>query len=189
MEENKPDIEQELYTISPLLQEKLPTMDMPVPEGYFQQLEQDILKKTVYAPKRKIVTLRTAFIVVSSAAAIVAIVLFAPMLWQRNSTIPPSFDEQIALISAAELEAYINAHIHEIETDLLFASDYVPAEAVDAQYAETVNAEMLHQETETTSATSLSQESNASEQFFEQLDDETLQDLLQDESLFEDLGL
>ncbi|MBC8047601.1 MAG: hypothetical protein H7Y00_12450 [Fimbriimonadaceae bacterium] len=189
MNNEKQNIENELNEISPFLKNILQRDEMNVPDGYFEELEKNILQKTVESNKKeKIILFKSWYAYAVSAVAILAITFFGIRLLKPETVKMGSFEEQIASLSDAEIETMIAENITEIETDLLFETEYITNEVVEDKFLEDVRQPIIKNEL-TDEKINSGIPAEKIDALFEQLDDETINDLLNDESLFEDLGL
>ncbi|MFN0276437.1 MAG: hypothetical protein ACKVPJ_11860 [Chitinophagales bacterium] len=185
MNNEKQHIEKELQEVSPLVKNALQNLHQQVPEGYFDKLEKEIFEKTIGRKNTKVISLRSWLLYATSAVAVFSLVFFGVRWMQEKPPVMVSFEVQIAQLSSQELETFILENIKEIETDMLFETEYVSTEVLDEKYQDEVTEPLLQSEIEENPET----EEESSENIFEDIDDATLHELLNDESLFEDIGL
>lgn len=188
MQNEKQHIENELQEISPLVKTILQKHVTEVPEEYFSELERNILSKTIHKKYTKALTLRRQILYIVSAAAIFSIIFFGVRILQKDGTQTLSFESQLAQLSDTELETYISENVQEIETDMLFETAYISDEALDEKFTQDVKTPIMQKEIQEKENAKPASETE-SENIFEEIDDATLNELLDDESLFEDLGL
>lgn len=188
MRNEKQHIENELQEISPLVKNGLQKHVTKVPEEYFSELERNILSKTIHKKNTKVLTLRKQIFYIVSAAAILSIIFFGVRILQKDGIQTLSFESQLAQLSDTELETYISENVQEIETNLLFETAYISDEALDEKFTQDVKTPIIQKEIQKNEG-AMPAGNTESENIFEEIDDATLNELLNDESLFEDLGL
>ncbi len=200
MNENQ-NIKDELQELKSSLKDMPNDEGLNFPIGYFEQLESDILDKTIYAEReikkdKRIIHL-TWLKYVSGIAAVFVLVFIGFKLFgdktdslemqlakMDKTEIDNFIDEQIASISSEELQNYLLQNVEDIETELLFETDFISDASAAEKISEDVN-EQIMQET----SSSQKNENLLDEELLKQLDDQTIQDYLNDAALFEDLGL
>ena len=126
--------------INDKLDKQLKEQQLLVPEGYFEQLEQDIFKATtgvkqieITARKQPVIVKR--LIIVTAVAASIALVYIGVNLFSKDkitrlgvqfaemtdTEINNYMDEQIASLSYDDLYGYLNTNVDDLSTDVLFA--------------------------------------------------------------------
>lgn len=198
----KENINQEMGSLSDLLNEHMHEDLLQVPEGYFEQLENEILQKTIYAlPKKGRLIRMNAFKYAAAVAAVLMVVFFG-IKWLGNNSRPTLevqlanmsdqeidqyIDEQLALLSYEDLHSYIAENISDIETEMLFTTNFID----DATAEEKITGDVHEQVIQSSEIKSVkvSDGSLLDEELLKQLDDQTLQDYLNDETIFDDFAL
>ena len=117
---NKKNLIREELSELPLLKEQLGKPEgYQVPDGYFEQLEKNILdqvsKETTFnnSTRTKLFSLSSVW---SKAAAVALLVGGSLLMWQKN--VPPSIASATDL-STEEIHAYIADNLQEFDEDLL----------------------------------------------------------------------
>lgn len=198
----KENIKEEMGSLSNMLNEHMNEDLMQVPEGYFEQLENDILQKTIYAPRKKGGIVRmNAFKYAAAVAATLAVVFFG-IKWMGNNEkqglevqlanmsdkeIDQYIEDQLALLSYDDLHGYIADNISDIETEMLFTTNFIDDDAAEEKITGDVHQQVI-QSAEIKSV-NVSDGSLLDEELLKQLDDQTLQDYLNDETIFDDFAL
>jgi hypothetical protein len=177
-----------------------------VPEGYFEQLEQDIFKATtgvkqieITARKQPIIIKR--LIIVTAVAASIALVYIGVNLFSKDkitrlgvqfaemtdTEINNYMDEQIASLSYDDLYGYLNTNVDDLSTDVLFASTYSNAGQIDESITGDLHEQVLDQDV----MNSVIDQSPImlDEAIMDSIDNELLQEYFNDATLFENLGL
>lgn len=186
MAEERKHIEGEMEKISPSLHGILSKSELHIPENYFAELEANILSETIHGRNKK-----TAFSpwYILAAAAIFTCVFFGIRLSGVKSISPPGFEEQIAALSADEINAIIEYHIADFDTQLLLESGYIEQELVNDKMHAELQSQLPKEKLSTDAVKEKHEEIDLDENILDQLDDSALQDMLLDESLINDLGL
>ena len=201
MKNEKQNIKRELEELNSILKDMPDDGGLNFPIGYFEELENDILNKTIYAEKdinnnKKIIRL-TWLKYVSGIAAVFVLVFIGVKIFgnkndglemqlanMNNTEIDNFINKQIASISSEELQNYLIQNVEDIDTELLFETDFISDATVTEKMSEDVN-EQIMQET----SSPQKNENLLDEELLKQLDDQTIQDYLNDAALFEDLGI
>jgi|JI9StandDraft_1071089.scaffolds.fasta_scaffold41923_4 hypothetical protein len=188
------------------LDKQLKEQQLLVPEGYFEQLEQDIFKATtgvkqieITARKQPIIIKR--LIIVSAVAASIALVYIGVNLFSKDkitrlgvqfaemtdTEINNYMDEQIASLSYDDLYGYLNTNVDDLSTDVLFASTYSNAGQIDESITGDLHEQVLDQDV----MNSVIDQSPImlDEAIMDSIDNELLQEYFNDATLFENLGL
>jgi hypothetical protein len=188
------------------LDKQLKEQQLLVPEGYFEQLEQDIFKATtgvkqieITARKQPIIIKR--LIIVSAVAASIALVYIGVNLFSKDkitrlgvqfaemtdTEINNYMDEQIASLSYDDLYGYLNTNVDDLSTDVLFASTYSNAGQIDESITGDLHEQVLDQDV----MNSVIDQSPImlDETIMDSIDNELLQEYFNDATLFENLGL
>ena len=188
------------------LDKQLKEQQLLVPEGYFEQLEQDIFKATtgvkqieITARKQPIIIKR--LIIVSAVAASIALVYIGVNLFSKDkitrlgvqfaemtdTEINNYMDEQIASLSYDDLYGYLNTNVDDLSTDILFASTYSNAGQIDESITGDLHEQVLDQDV----MNSVIDQSPImlDETIMDSIDNELLQEYFNDATLFENLGL
>lgn len=192
--------------INDKLNKQLKEQQLLVPEGYFEQLEQDIFKATtgvkqIEITARKQTTLIKRLIVVTAIAASIALVYIGVTLLSKDKTtrlgvqfaemtdmeINNYMDEQIASLSYDDLYGYLNTNVDDLSTDVLFASTYSDAGQIDESITGELHEQVLDQDV----MNSVIDQSPImlDETIMDSIDNELLQEYFNDATLFENLGL
>jgi hypothetical protein len=121
MNPKKKSVEQELEQLSPLLL-RLKQQDGQdtVPEGYFEELPENILKLVNNRPEassHSIARVRPLWVRFAAAASVV-LILGAAFFFLQNDAVRSTSEVAIDL-SSQEVESYIQANLEEFELDLL----------------------------------------------------------------------
>lgn len=192
--------------INDKLNQQLKEQQLLVPEGYFEQLEQDIFKATtgvkqieITARKQPIIIKR--LIIVSAVAASIALVYIGVNLFSKDkitrlgvqfaemtdTEINNYMDEQIASLSYDDLYGYLNTNVDDLSTDVLFASTYSNAGQIDESITGDLHEQVLDQDV----MNSVIDQSPImlDEAIMDSIDNELLQEYFNDATLFENLGL
>ena len=74
--------------------------------------------------------------------------------------------------------------MEDIDTELLFETDFISDASVIEKISEDVNEQIMHE-----TSSPQKNENLLDEELLKQLDDQTIQDYLNDAALFEDLGI
>ncbi|HRH53783.1 MAG TPA: hypothetical protein PLN38_10705 [Chitinophagales bacterium] len=192
--------------INDKLNQQLKEQQLLVPEGYFEQLEQDIFKATtgvkqIEITARKQPTLIKRLIVVTAMAASIALVYIGVTLLSKDNItrlgvqfaemtdaeINNYMDEQIASLSYDDLYGYLNTNVDDLSTDVLFASTYSDAGQIDESITGELHEQVLDQDV----MNSVIDQSPImlDETIMDSIDSELLQEYFNDATLFENLGL
>ena len=192
--------------INDKLDKQLKEQQLLVPEGYFEQLEQDIFKATtgvkqieITARKQPIIIKR--LIIVTAVAASIALVYIGVNLFSKDkitrlgvqfaemtdTEINNYMDEQIASLSYDDLYGYLNTNVDDLSTDVLFASTYSNAGQIDESITGDLHEQVLDQDV----MNSVIDQSPImlDETIMDSIDNELLQEYFNDATLFENLGL
>ena len=188
------------------LDKQLKEQQLLVPEGYFEQLEQDIFRATtgvkqieITARKQPIIIKR--LIIVSAVAASIALVYIGVNLFSKDkitrlgvqfaemtdTEISNYMDEQVASLSYDDLYGYLNTNVDDLSTDILFASTYSNAGQIDESITGDLHEQVLDQDV----MNSVIDQSPImlDETIMDSIDNELLQEYFNDATLFENLGL
>lgn len=188
------------------LDKQLKEQQLLVPEGYFEQLEQDIFRATtgvkqieITARKQPIIIKR--LIIVTAVAASIALVYIGVNLFSKDkitrlgvqfaemtdTEINNYMDEQIASLSYDDLYGYLNTNVDDLSTDVLFASTYSNAGQIDESITGDLHEQVLDQDV----MNSVIDQSPImlDETIMDSIDNELLQEYFNDATLFENLGL
>ena len=188
------------------LDKQLKEQQLLVPEGYFEQLEQDIFRATtgvkqieITARKQPIIIKR--LIIVSAVAASIALVYIGVNLFSKDkitrlgvqfaemtdTEINNYMDEQVASLSYDDLYGYLNTNVDDLSTDILFASTYSNAGQIDESITGDLHEQVLDQDV----MNSVIDQSPImlDETIMDSIDNELLQEYFNDATLFENLGL
>lgn len=186
MAEERKHIEEELKKISPSLHDILSKAKLHIPENYFAELESNILSETIHSRNKK-----TAFSpwYILAVAAVLTCVFFGIKLSGVKCISPQGFDEQIAALSADEINAIIENNIADFDAQLLLESGYIEQELVNDRMHAELQSQLPKEKLSTDAVKEKHEEINLDEAILKQLDDSALQDMLLDESLIDDLGL
>lgn len=192
--------------INDKLNQQLKEQQLLVPEGYFEQLEQDIFKATtgvkqIEITARKQPTLIKRLIIVTAVAASIALVYIGVNLFIKDkitrlgvqfaemtdAEINNYMDEQIASLSYDDLYGYLNTNVDDLSTDVLFASTYSDAGQIDESITGELHEQVLDQDV----MNSIIDQSPImlDETIMDSIDNELLQEYFNDATLFENLGL
>ncbi|HRF76928.1 MAG TPA: hypothetical protein PLB46_10175 [Chitinophagales bacterium] len=192
--------------INDKLNQQLKEQQLLVPEGYFEQLEQDIFKATtgvkqIEITARKQPTLIKRLIIVTAVAASIALVYIGVNLFSKDkitrlgvqfaemtdAEINNYMDEQIASLSYDDLYGYLNTNVDDLSTDVLFASTYSDAGQIDESITGELHEQVLDQDV----MNSVIDQSPImlDETIMDSIDNELLQEYFNDATLFENLGL
>ncbi|HRG29153.1 MAG TPA: hypothetical protein PLJ00_14745 [Chitinophagales bacterium] len=192
--------------INDKLNQQLKEQQLLVPDGYFEQLEQDIFKATtgvkqIEITARKQPTLIKRLIVVTAMAASIALVYIGVTLLSKDNItrlgvqfaemtdaeINNYMDEQIASLSYDDLYGYLNTNVDDLSTDVLFASTYSDAGQIDESITGELHEQVLDQDV----MNSVIDQSPImlDETIMDSIDNELLQEYFNDATLFENLGL
>ena len=188
------------------LDKQLKEQQLLVPEGYFEQLEQDIFRATtgvkqieITARKQPVIVKR--LIIVTAVAASIALVYIGVNLFSKDkitrlgvqfaemtdTEINNYMDEQIASLSYDDLYGYLNTNVDDLSTDILFASTYSNAGQIDESITGDLHEQVLDQDV----MNSVIDQSPImlDETIMDSIDNELLQEYFNDATLFENLGL
>ena len=188
------------------LDKQLKEQQLLVPEGYFEQLEQDIFRATtgvkqieITARKQRVIVKR--LIIVTAVAASIALVYIGVNLFSKDkitrlgvqfaemtdTEINNYMDEQIASLSYDDLYGYLNTNVDDLSTDVLFASTYSNAGQIDESITGDLHEQVLDQDV----MNSVIDQSPImlDETIMDSIDNELLQEYFNDATLFENLGL
>lgn len=192
--------------INDKLNQQLKEQQLLVPDGYFEQLEQDIFKATtgvkqIEITARKQPTLIKRLIIVTAVAASIALVYIGVNLFIKDkitrlgvqfaemtdAEINNYMDEQIASLSYDDLYGYLNTNVDDLSTDVLFASTYSDAGQIDESITGELHEQVLDQDV----MNSVIDQSPImlDETIMDSIDNELLQEYFNDATLFENLGL
>lgn len=192
--------------INDKLNQQLKEQQLLVPDGYFEQLEQDIFKATtgvkqIEITARKQPTLIKRLIIVTAVAASIALVYIGVNLFSKDkitrlgvqfaemtdAEINNYMDEQIASLSYDDLYGYLNTYVDDLSTDVLFASTYSDAGQIDESITGELHEQVLDQDV----MNSVIDQSPImlDETIMDSIDNELLQEYFNDATLFENLGL
>ena len=192
--------------INDKLDKQLKEQQLLVPEGYFEQLEQDIFKATtgvkqieITARKQPVIIKR--LIIVTAVAASIALVYIGVNLFSKDkitrlgvqfaemtdTEINNYMDEQIASLSYDDLYSYLNTNVDDLSTDVLFASTYSNAGQIDESITGDLHEQVLDQDV----MNSVIDQSPImlDNTIMDSIDNELLQEYFNDATLFENLGL
>ncbi|MBK9454975.1 MAG: hypothetical protein IPO24_05030 [Bacteroidetes bacterium] len=192
--------------INDKLDKQLKEQQLLVPEGYFEQLEQDIFRATtgvkqieITARKQPVIVKR--LIIVTAVAASIALVYIGVNLFSKDkitrlgvqfaemtdTEINNYMDEQIASLSYDDLYSYLNTNVDDLSTDVLFASTYSNAGQIDESITGDLHEQVLDQDV----MNSVIDQSPImlDETIMDSIDNELLQEYFNDATLFENLGL
>mgnify|MGYP003477616870 FL=1 len=192
--------------INDKLDKQLKEQQLLVPEGYFEQLEQDIFRATtgvkqieITARKQPVIVKR--LIIVTAVAASIALVYIGVNLFSKDkitrlgvqfaemtdTEINNYMDEQIASLSYDDLYGYLNTNVDDLSTDVLFASTYSNAGQIDESITGDLHEQVLDQDV----MNSVIDQSPImlDETIMDSIDNELLQEYFNDATLFENLGL
>ena len=192
--------------INDKLDKQLKEQQLLVPEGYFEQLEQDIFRATtgvkqieITARKQPVIVKR--LIIVTAVAASIALVYIGVNLFSKDkitrlgvqfaemtdTEINNYMDEQIASLSYDDLYGYLNTNVDDLSTDILFASTYSNAGQIDESITGDLHEQVLDQDV----MNSVIDQSPImlDETIMDSIDNELLQEYFNDATLFENLGL
>ena len=201
MNNEKQNIKRELEELDSILMDMQVDEGLNFPVGYFEKLEEDILNKTIYEEKgikndKKIIRL-TWLKYVSGIAAVFVLVFVGVKIFSNkndslemqlakmdNKEIDNFIDEQLASISEEELHNYLIQNVENIETELLFETDFISDASATEKISEEVNEQIMQEISSPNTKNNL-----LDEELLKQLDDQTIQDYLNDAALFEDFGL
>ena len=116
----KEKIHKELEQLAPLLaKHKDKSSPFKVPEGYFDTLEAKVLEQvSSEEPKRSATIIRPLYFWLTSAAAIILLVVGMSVLFQSEN----HSENLLADISVEEIDRYISDNLHEFDEDLLLES-------------------------------------------------------------------
>lgn len=192
------DIKNELEELRSILS-KTDRTDPEIPLGYFEQLEQEILNKTIGARSEKTKIVYFTWIkYAASIAAIFALVFFGMKLFNQRED--QSFEMQFAKMSSAELDnyltkqiasisaddwnKYISNNINEIEAGLFAETELIDEETLNSRVNSEVNLQIL-------SDRDLNNQNEPllDKELLDQIDEETIEQLLNDESMYDDFAL
>lgn len=192
--------------INDKLDKQLKEQQLLTPDGYFEQLEQDIFKATtgvkqieITARKQPVIIKR--LIIVTAVAASIALVYIGINVFSKDkitrlgvqfaemtdSEINKYMDEQIASLSYDDLYGYLNTNVDDLSTDVLFASTYNDA----GQINESITGDLHEQVLDEDVMNSVINQSPImlDETIMDSIDNELLQEYFNDATLFENLGL
>ncbi len=201
MSNEREHINKELNELESMLHLPANEEGLNVPIAYFETLENEILNKTVYAEKEvsNAVKLRAIPLwkYISGIAATGLILYFGLQMFaspkeslemqlakMNTSELDNFISQQIAAISESELHNYLLDNVNDIETVLLFETEFISDATLEQKTTAEVNAQVLSAEKNSIIKVNL-----LDENLLDQLDDETLQDYLNNAALFDDLGL
>lgn len=192
------DIKNELEELRSILS-KTDRSDPEIPLGYFDQLEKEILNKTVSARSEKTKIIYFTWIkYAASIAAIFALVFFGMKLFNQRED--QSFEMQFAKMSSAELDnyltkqmasisaddwnKYISNNINEIEAGLFAETELIDEETLNNRINSEVNLQIL-------SDRDLNNQNEPllDKELLDQIDEEIIEQLLNDESMYDDFAL
>lgn len=192
--------------INDKLDKQLKEQQLLTPDGYFEQLEQDIFKATtgvkqieITARKQPVIIKR--LIIVTAVAASIALVYIGVNIFSKDkitrlgvqlaemtdSEINKYMDEQIASLSYDDLYGYLNTNVDDLSIDVLFASTYNDA----GQINESITGDLHEQVLDEDVMNSVINQSPImlDETIMDSIDNELLQEYFNDATLFENLGL
>lgn len=192
--------------INDKLNKQLKEQQLLVPDGYFEQLEQDIFKATtgvkqieITARKQPVIIKR--LIIVTAVAASIALVYVGVNIFSKDkitklgvqfaemtdSEINKYMDEQIASLSYDDLYGYLNTNVDDLSTDVLFASTYNDAGQINKSITGDLHEQVLDEDV----MNSVINQSPIilDETIMDSIDNELLQEYFNDATLFENLGL
>ena len=192
------DIKNELEELRSILS-KTDRSDPEIPLGYFDQLEKEILNKTVSARSEKTKIIYFTWIkYAASIAAIFALVFFGMKLFNQRED--QSFEMQFAKMSSEELDnyltkqmasisaddwnKYISNNINEIEAGLFAETELIDEETLNNRINSEVNLQIL-------SDRDLNNQNEPllDKELLDQIDEEIIEQLLNDESMYDDFAL
>lgn len=192
------DTKNELEELRSILS-KTDRSDPEIPVGYFDQLEKEILNKTVSARSEKTKIIYFTWIkYAASIAAIFALVFFGMKLFNQRED--QSFEMQFAKMSSAELDnyltkqmasisaddwnKYISNNINEIEAGLFAETELIDEETLNNRINSEVNLQIL-------SDRDLNNQNEPllDKELLDQIDEEIIEQLLNDESMYDDFAL
>lgn len=195
MQTEREHIHNELREAGSKLGDLLQRDTMRTPEGYFESLEAAILAKTVEKDQKG----GPRFRILNYVSAAAAMVLLAIGLWwttgrdaaqplhmqlaaMNDAELDAFMDEQLAMISYEELYLYLENDVQSIETNDLFSTELMD----ETSAGEKMQADL--QEQVFTDAPAVS-EALLEPHELETIETEELQEYINNELLFEDLGL
>lgn len=188
MSKMKKEIEQELQEISPFVNNFLQQQKSEVPDNYFEELEQNLLAKTVLKNQtRKNTVIKKWSVISLSAAAAIAFIFFGLNYFNHEEMQMKSFDEQLAALSYDDISSIIENNIEEFDTKLFFETEFVDTKTVHTSMSTT-----LHQQIMNSNPAILEQpkeEINLDEEILNTIEDSSIKEYLLDESLMNDFGL
>jgi len=201
MNTEKQNIKNELGELNSILKDMREEEGKNFPIGYFEQLEENILNKTINAENetmgdKKIIRLTWLKYVSGIAAVFVLVFIGFKILGDKNESLEMQLakmdnteinnfiNDQIASISSEEIQNYLIQNVEDIETELLFQTDFISDASVTEKISEDVNEQIMQK-----SSSPNKNDNLLDEELLKQLDDQTMQDYLNDAALFEDLGL
>jgi len=201
MNTEKQNIKNELGELNSILKDMREEEGKNFPIGYFEQLEEDILNKTINAENgtvgdKKIIRLAWLKYVSGIAAVFILVFIGFKIFGDKNESLEIQLAkmdnteinnfiiDQIASISSEEIQNYLIQNVEDIETELLFQTDFISDASVTEKISEDVNEQIMQK-----SSSPNKNDNLLDEELLKQLDDQTMQDYLNDAALFEDLGL
>ncbi len=201
MNTEKQNIKNELGELNSILKDMREEEGKNFPIGYFEQLEEDILNKTINAENgtvgdKKIIRLTWLKYVSGIAAVFILVFIGFKIFGDKNESLEIQLAkmdnteinnfiiDQIASISSEEIQNYLIQNVEDIETELLFQTDFISDASVTEKISEDVNEQIMQK-----SSSPNKNDNLLDEELLKQLDDQTMQDYLNDAALFEDLGL
>jgi len=205
MKDTRQDIIDELNEMDSVLG-RLEKQEPPVPEGYFEQTEQEILRKTIFAGKDVMLkrphnTRVRRLVYATSIAAVFALVFFGMKFFNKENEQPVELifaamnneeldiylNNQMAVLTADDLQQYITSNIHDIETDLLAEAELIDEKTADAQIMHDVNLKILTDDENMIEHAA--DEQLIDEDLMKQINEKDIEELLNEESLFDDFAL
>ncbi len=202
MKETRENIRKELKEAGSKLGDLSDPDMLIVPEGYFDQLESDILRATIFQSstqvnnKGKVVRLIWIKYAATIAAVFVLVFFGLKLINQKNEAsiemqlagmsdqeLELYMTEQVATITAEDLHQYITQHIDEIDAGLFAETELISDELTQMHFIDESDNETISDVNETNNQQLLDKE------LLDQLDDKTIEQLLNDETMFDDFCL
>ncbi len=205
MNNEKENIKKELNEIESNL--KLPDDNsLNVPEGYFELLEKDILDKTIYADaeidqhsighKTKVLQMKWVKIVSGAAAMIILSTVIKLLVENKTETIEIQLanmsnlelnqyiDNKIASITSEELHSFLTEYVEEFDAELLFETNFITDASAGQKITEDINEQIMNSNEATETNKSL-----LDQELLKQIDEQTIQNYINEEALYNDFGL
>lgn len=173
--------------------------DLEIPAGYFEQLEKEILAKTISTENKKAKVVRMRWVRYAISVAAAAAVVFMGINFINDQKQSPEIqfakmsdaeleaylDKQIASLTADDLHNYIKNNINDIEAVLFAETELIDNESLNNQLNAEINLQILSDE----DLNKETEEPLLDKELLDQIDDETIEQLLNDESMFDDFAL